>query len=152
MFVAVLHPTLRCDIGHRWSLPVGVKEGYISNSVVADTSCADVNSPLVIEVLPGQQINFTLLDFTLPHAAVQGSKLFSSFPECQEYAVIFDTAARRKISVCGGTHRLQQIYLSTNNSVELYFRKSSSREDGHRILLHFKGRSVCSLCRGCGGH
>ena len=41
-----------------------VNSWLLSSLLTADTGCGSPETPWIVAVLPGQQINFTLIDFT----------------------------------------------------------------------------------------
>jgi len=50
-----------------------VRTSLLSSLLTRDTACGSPQMPWIVEVQPGQQINFTLIDFTSPSNASQHS-------------------------------------------------------------------------------
>ena len=65
-----------------------------------------------------------------------------SEPECNQFAMLYDPEIRRKVKVCPGLNRVRNVYVSTNRSIELYFKRvGSGGAEEQRLLVQFTGSS-----------
>jgi len=68
-------------------------------------------------------------------------------PDCGHFAIIYDPDTRRKVKVCSGMRRTRNVYVSSNKSVELYFKRVNSRGEDQRLLVQFTGQDNFSQFR-----
>ena len=62
--------------------------------------------------------------------------------DCNHFAIVFETDVRRPIKICPGERRSWNVYVSTNHSVEIYFKRIGQRADTQRFLIQYTGRSA----------
>ena len=70
MFTVVTADTPNCYLSQ--SILAYGKEGYISSSVAKKTGCGSSKAPWKIEVLPGQQINISIISFDKQASSLHG--------------------------------------------------------------------------------
>ncbi len=73
--------------------------------------------------LPGQRINFTLLDFAV-YSPNRSNSPNPTLPHCHVYVIFKDVggsdgAGGRSITICGGKKRVLDVYFSTSHKVEV---------------------------------
>lgn len=103
--------------------------GYIANNRTTRTprGCA-----WVVEALPGQHIELTLMDFT---QFPDGSKVnVRASQYCVEYVVISERTTKENVVVCDGDPRVDQIYRSRSNVVHI---RLSEQLTGRSSPVHF---------------
>ena len=107
----------------------GRKGGYLASIVTEDTQKGLHSCPWLISVLPGQQLNITLVDFT---QVVGGG--------CQAYASFKERSSEgQPQTVCGGDGRERHAFLSNSESVEVRLFQSSPSKP-KRFLLKYEGK------------
>lgn len=121
------------------SLKVTANQGYIASVTAQETWCGGSDTPWLIEALPGQRINITLLDFGVqrPEKLPQYSSSFDSIEVCQKYAVIKEQT--RTTVVCGGRNRYHHEYLSNSNVLEIQI--ENRRSNPHYFLMKYEGKA-----------
>ncbi len=105
--------------------------------------CGSQTCPWVLEALPGQRINITLLDFAIAsrnttrrHSHKPGYPLY-----CHEYAVVKETQApSRSATICGGEQRIRAAYVSTSHKVEVNMVARKPGRNLEYFLLQFEGK------------
>jgi len=104
--------------------------------------CGTQTQPWVIEAPSGQQINISLLDFSMKN---KEQKLVDH-PNCQQFGYMIDKLNNRNTSICGTTHdRKKLIYVSQSNRVEIVLsdlRSVHVNDDQQKYLIAFQGQSV----------
>lgn len=143
---SVVSPKKSVCLGDR---PVVVSQpaGVLASLVSAETGCGTANAPWRIQVLPGQRINVTLVDFSWavvvgtlstsysgtrfataasPSAVATASSSVAAaaavplFPvDCRVYAVVRETPEAAGVTVCGGETRAKTVYVSRSNRVDV---------------------------------
>ncbi len=137
MFLSVQQPPYICSNKKQWMLSDSA--GYITNSITMDTNCGSMTSPLIITVLPGQQINLTLYNFDPLQPKHQDYNIPDT--ECDIYAHVIDKVTERSVPICRGGARIKHAYISTNNSIELVLYKTHN--DGSQFgpfIIYYKGK------------
>ena len=143
MFVTIVVSVLPVDIAQcRRSkyLRVTQPTGYIASALSFTTWCGtSSDTPWLIEALPGQRINITLLDFGVytPEGDSSYGESFNGVEVCQKYAVVREKIPERSTVLCGGRARERQVYLSNSNSVEIGIEARSATK--HHFLLKYEG-------------
>ncbi len=112
---------------------------YLSSRITQETGCGTTLCPWVIEVLPGQKVNITLLDFAWKSRSGSESGT-DSLQICQKYAVIREMSQTKSITVCGSNRRESHVFTSESHELEIYLTPKSS-SDGHtnHYLLRYEG-------------
>ena len=124
------------------------------------TACGAEHTPWIVSVLPGQRINFTLLDFTsnsseaLPQFSASSTRHDANekrlhrrrhaMSHCDVYARL-DELGTDTVELCGGNHyRVSPAYTSLGSvvKVRLYHRGPIS---GHNYLVKYEGRFSCCM-------
>jgi hypothetical protein len=148
----------------------GYLSGHLPPSITSSdashvTACGSEHNPWTISVLPGQRINFTLLDFTsnstVPwplavsdplsqqptqsvahqHSRRHAQQKRSPTTQCDVFARL-DEPGSSTVEVCGGGRsRVSLAYTSVGSTVKvrLYHRGSAN---GHNYLLKFEGQFI----------
>jgi len=130
--------------------------GRIASVSTQDTRCGTRDIPWLIEAAPGTRINVTLTDFNAPrqavvHGASAAPSKSSSFLEppvaapvpgtCHKYGVILEPATtevpERMHVVCGRRTRLQQVFASQANVVQIQI--ESRRANPDYFVFEYKG-------------
>ena len=113
---------------------------YLSSRVTQETGCGTTLCPWVIEVLPGQKVNITLLDFGWQSRSGTDSSV-DSLQICQKYAEIREMSKTKSVTVCGSARRESHIFTSTTHELEVYLSPKASL-DGHtnHFLIKYEGR------------
>lgn len=140
--IPVLVPPNHCSHGgDRWIIS-NTASGTISNNIALSTNCATEQLPLEIKAFPGQRINLTLYDFNTPYLSEQTMQYdASSHVRCDEFVNILDNNAKSKTKLCPGNERVKHGYLSTNDSLLVYFKRIPSAQKSKRFLLEFEGKT-----------
>ena len=113
---------------------------YISSRITQETGCGTTLCPWVIEVLPGQRINITLLDFGWQS---RSDAVDSSLQICQKYAVIREMSKTKSTTVCGRSQRESFILISETNEIEVYLTpKASPDGNTNHFLLKYEGTYI----------
>ncbi len=114
-------------------LRVNSEEGYISSLAMSGVRKESTQCSWVISATIGQRINITLLDFSTPIGRRQDSGI------CLVYAIIKEHKDTSEITVCRGTQRLRNVYISEGNVVEIqvYTDPTIAREGV--FLLKYQG-------------
>ena len=94
--------------------------------------CGTVTCPWKIEVMAGQTINITLLDFTL-------EKTSFAKGNCFRFAVIKEKPYTKDTGVCGGRNREHLVYHSVSNSVELHVINPKVFSSFGQFILKYEG-------------
>ncbi|KAK2191039.1 hypothetical protein NP493_62g05014 [Ridgeia piscesae] len=103
--------------------------GYIANN---RTTRSPRGCSWVVEALPGQHIELTLMDFT---RFPDGSKVkIRASQYCVEYVVISEQGKEENVVVCDGDPRVDQIYRSRGNVVAI---RLSEQLTGRSSPVHF---------------
>lgn len=121
---------------------------YLSSRITQETGCGSTLCPWVIEVLPGQKVNISLLDFGWQSRSGMDMST-DSLQICQKYAVIREMSQTKSHTVCGSAKRETHIYTSQTHELEIYLSPKAS-PDGHtnHFLLKYEGNyeNNCSVC------
>lgn len=123
--------------------------GFLSSLIAADEGYGSEACPWIIRVDQGQRVNITLFDFSIGED-VPGNDIHAkvhSRTYCHKYAVIREKISIRETVVCGGDKREENVYISTQNSVEIQLMRYNSPKKEVYFLLKFEGRSLCYLAR-----
>ena len=135
-----------------WSINRSFGSGYlVSDGRSPDhagrlTGCATERSPLRISARHGQRLNFTVFDFgysryrpTVGGDAPVVPPLPETGAECGHFLVLAEPEERRHMKICPSRLRMRGgAYISSNNTVEVYFKRMST--DDHRFLVQFSGK------------
>lgn len=110
--------------------------GWIASIVSQETGCGSVSHPWVITVQKGQRINVTLYDFS-PEKRYRTNQLEYQVDThvCREYALMQEVSTEWNSVVCGGGRRIQNVYSSKSNSLEIQI----TNKDQRYFLLYYEG-------------
>ena len=100
---------------------------FLSSDTSLQTKCGLHDSPWVIQVQKGQQIEIGLTDFSWRNDT----------GNCVRYGYMLDTQEDDIISICGGGIRKRLLYISRGSTVQVILHESALEQ--HRFLLSFKG-------------
>ena len=111
--------------------------GWIASIVTQETGCGTVSHPWVINVPKGQRINVTLYDFS-PEKRYKTNQMEYELDThvCREYALIQEVSTEWNSVVCGGGKRVQNVYTSKSNSLEIQV----TNKDKRQFLLYYEGK------------
>ena len=116
--------------------------GYLSSLVTDDSGCGSTNTPWVIDVRPGQSVNFTLWDFNVQRNDIAGNGAIGQYlglvPFCNQYAVITERLLNKTTRICSGVERRRHVYTSNSTSVEIALFRSGSSNDA-QFLIQYEG-------------
>lgn len=123
--------------------------GYISNGVTERTIQGSGACPWAIQVLPGQTINLTLIDFGVwgrhaSSATDMGSGSRSLY--CHKYAVIHEGDPVQETTVCASSLRTKNIYMSKSNKIEIILPRPVGDQPVPKFLIHYEGRLPLLSC------
>ena len=139
--VSVLVPPKPCQEQRDKWIITDIETGLISNTVAIETKCATESLPLEIRGLPGQRINVTFFDFNTPFQSPQSMQYDSnSHTQCDEFANLVDHFAKKKTKLCPSTERMRHAYTSTNETLQVFFKKMPSSKRNRRFLIQFEGK------------
>lgn len=144
IFLASVEDYTECITNRKMKLTTS--SGFISPSRPAGaltTAC-----PWVIEALPGQKINVTLLDFGVYHQRKEGIRPLY----CNRYASIREPDITQNTHrICGGTRREHNMYLSKGSKIEitlLQYADDNSPNRG-RFMLKYEGKHFITSLDHC---
>jgi hypothetical protein len=121
------------------------QRGYIASALSYTTWCGTSDTPWLIEALPGQRVNLTLLDFSVhPPGGVGAdySDSFNGIEVCQKYAVVREEIPERSTILCGGRAR-EHTYTSNGNVVRLGVEARSGAQ--HHFVVKFEGSCLYAI-------
>jgi len=131
-----------------WSIDRSYGSGYLVSDGDADRrgphagvlgGCATERSPLRIAVRPGQRLNFTVFDFGYSRYRPTAAVPPETPSECGHFLVLSEPKSRRRMKICPSGWRMRGgAYISTNSTVDVYFKRMSA--DDHRFLVQFSGK------------
>ena len=104
--------------------------GVLSGIQMANTGCGSVNAPWVLEAMPGQVLNISLLDF---HWKVGVSVLTNNR---LIYGSIIDLKTDEMVTINGGGPRTKHLYLSKGHRVQIAFHAKIAANPGFVISYH----------------
>ncbi len=133
-FHSVFNPPVYCKNAGSKLVPVG--HGYLSSHVTDDTGCGSIGHPWLIEISKGQQITFSLLDFSGGDGHLQNTEGIS----CTVYAYISEPTLAKNSSICGGLSRERELYTSTSSRVQVQVSSLEARGSGAHFLLKYEGK------------
>ena len=99
--------------------------GYLSNLVTEETGWGTIAHPWILQALPGQQINLTLLDFTFNTlGSAFNLEYGASFdgitlPGCRDLIAVKETDRETRLSNCFIPKRETLVYTSATNNIEI---------------------------------
>ena len=121
--------------------------GYLASITVEENSCGATTCPWILQALPGQKLNITLIDFAISSKRdLSKSNSHFGIPEiCYKYALIKERSKQKDTTVCGGQERKKWVYLSDSNSVHIEV--AGGRRGGNfgYFLLRYEGLSFIQL-------
>ena len=97
--------------------------GYLSSLVTEETGCGTASTPWILEALPGQNINLTLLDFTFATIGSSFNLEYSDsfdgilWPGCRDLIVVKEAERETRLSNCFIHKRETLVYTSSTNTV-----------------------------------
>ena len=143
IFAVVSAPGHSCPVGRAL---LTSQRGTIASVVSHETGHGTDTCPWVIRVLPGQRVNITLLDFSVTSGTAYGSAEF-----CKAYAIIRERSpAGNSQTLCGGSARYKDVFVSRGNQVEIRIIQSKKRENRDFFLLKYEGefplRAIENTC------
>ena len=127
------------DSNEGWNITA--PSGYISSLPDVATGC-DAAHPWVIVAQPGQRINLTLFDFTIPVPSnkTKNSTVVDSRVVCRQYGMVSDVGRRNSFPLCGTDMRKTTVLHSRGNIVKIWLSMGSTRsKDASRFVLQFSG-------------
>lgn len=92
--------------------------------------------PSIFPFTTGQQINLTLHDYALQNTSGDPKS------HCHVYAILKERAVGKSTTLCGGRERLQQVYLSATNTVEVRILPVSPGRARY-FMLEYQSEYVC---------
>ena len=140
------------------------------------TGCGTGTASWRLQVLPGQRINITLVDFSwaaVPSGSgTSATRLSSSggpattvsvsataavaFPvDCRVYAVVREMPETVGVTVCGGETRAKTIFVSRSHSVDLQLineadrSKSMPSKNNYAFVFVYEGLNKCAVPMCC---
>ena len=120
--------------------------GYLASITVEENNCGSSSCPWILQTLPGQKLNITLIDFALPSGRDSNAGTgHLSIPEiCYKYAVIRERGKKKATTICGGQQREKFMYQSDSNSVHIGV--AGGRRGGNfgYFLLRYEGSNGLS--------
>ena len=118
--------------------------GYLSSLVTEETGCGTSATPWILEALPGQQINLTLLDFTFNTLGSAFNLEYGdsfdgiTLPGCRDLIVVKETDRETRLSNCFIRKRETLVYTSATNTIEVQV-LPNREEDEPQFLLYYTG-------------
>ena len=117
-------------------------EGTISNQVTMETNCGSHSYPWRIELLPGQRINVTLVDFA--HALKRLSKSstdLKSGATCFAYAILKEPSSSQSSTICGSKteSREAEVYVSKGERLQINILPRNELDSQRYFILKYKG-------------
>ena len=113
--------------------------GYIASETTRETWCGTPENPWLIEALPGQRVNISLVDFGNRLSKLPEYNLdYQSIEVCEKYATILEQIPHKEKTVCGGKARHEHIYLSNGNSVEIQI--ETRKYDPNYFLFKYESK------------
>lgn len=114
--------------------------------------CKTTHSPLIFylgnshgndvsQVQPGQRISIYLYDFAL---RTNGTALTTqeNHKVCRVYATLREKTSIRSVTVCGGRERIQHVYSSTTDQVEMRILNSKTPHKPVYFMFKYEGNAV----------
>ena len=117
--------------------------GYLGSITVEENNCGSSSCPWILQALPGQKLNITLIDFAMSSGSGRDPNTGTghlSIPEiCYKYAVIRERGKKKDTTICGGQEREKFVYQSDSNSVHIEV--AGGRRGGNfgYFLLQYEG-------------
>ena len=141
MFLLTVPKPLCRACGNGTILQAATPGGYLGSITVEENNCGSASCPWILQALPGQKLNITLLDFAMSSRRDSNNdNSHFGIPEiCYKYAVIKERNKKKNTTVCGGQERERSMYLSDTNSVHIEV--AAGRRGGNfgYFLLHYEG-------------
>ena len=122
------------------SVKVTAQTGYIGSVVTDESGCGSAFCPWVLEGRPGQRINITMMDFTVPPGA-EAVAPPSDCPQFNDYLFLREDRESKSIGVCGGTKRRKHVYITQKHRIQITIGTAMQRENKGHFLLHYEGNS-----------
>ena len=122
--------------------------GYLASIISHETGCGSAHAPWLIQVLPGQRINVTLLDFAVSGTKVQDAWIsgsaggLSSVRNCRVYAVLREPGSSGSITVCGGERRVKTVYISQMHRLEIQFVTGNNPSRNFAFVFLYNGKCL----------
>ena len=113
--------------------------GYLASITSVETGCGTSDAPWLIEALPGQRINVTLVDFAPEGSTVVSGPTDGLTRICRVYATIREGSGKRSITICGGESRLKSVHVSLENAIEIRIINNYHPPKPINFLLKFEG-------------
>ena len=113
-------------------------EGIISSHVTEETGCGTTRSPWVIDAMPGQTIELSIIDFGSDNFKMEAN-MTSEYPV---YGVIQDGTNRK--SFIGNPERERIIHTSQSDHLIIEITPATEREENN-FLLQYKSKSYIIL-------
>ena len=105
-------------------------KGMLSSHMMLTSGCGSNDCPWIVQALPGQKINLTLVDFWPRKNLLNLDHKNFPRPVCNRYAAITEKGhVSKDITGCGNEYqRIVPIYLSETNRVEVVLFSSMAEE------------------------
>lgn len=109
--------------------------GYLSSAVTEATNLGSLDCPWLLEARPGQTLRITLFDFNWAVGSAPD-------PVCHVYAIIKEAAASNSETICAGSLRVQEVYTSITNVVEVRLVAARRDKPKGNFLLKYEGTGL----------
>ena len=122
-------------------LKVASSSGYLSSEVTYRTGCGTASCPWVIQALPGQKVNLTLMDFSGGHNELTTGA--DPRKACYRYATLREAnTITRDLTICVGDDRTptNQVYTSETGSVSVTLYTADTQEELFYFALKYEGK------------
>ena len=129
--ISVTHSTM-CD--SQSDLRLQGNEGVISSHVTDETGCGSTRSPWVIDAMPGQTIELSIIDFGSEKFKMEAN-MTSEYPV---YGVIQDGSDRKSFN--GNPERERIIHTSQSDHLIIEITPATERGENN-FLLQYKSKS-----------
>ncbi len=106
----------------------------LANHLTHKTGCGTHRAPWRVEAEPGQRINISMLDFGWRSEEFQSTP---GTPKCSTYGYVLERTLGINKTICGGTSRQRQAYLSSSSSVDIVI--TTTDQDTFNFLLSIEG-------------
>ena len=127
--------TVYIPLNQRCNTPEKVKISrdptFITSTTSLETSCGLQGSPWILEALPGQHLDITIIDFAWNNESV-------GLQQCPvNYGYILDMESDDVITICGGAKREKYLYQSIGHTVQIIIEANGL--ESHPFMLEFEG-------------
>ena len=137
-FLFAVHHNERLSCRSKEYISLPARGGYLSSYISEETGCGLGDTPYRLQLLPGQRVNITLMDFSIAdrQKQIHTDSHGSSPLKCDSYGSVTEPHSGRVIDICGGHRREETVFLSESNFVEISFKRKIKSNGGHFILRY----------------